>query len=182
MDKITDTALARVHLKQGNILAYPTEAVFGLGCDPFNSSAVSRLLALKHRSAAKGLILLIADWSQLVPLIEPVSEALLTLVRATWPGPVTWIFPKSTLIPKEVSGAHSGIAIRMSAHPLVRALCADGPVISTSANVSGCQPALDLAGLLEQFPSGVDAVLLGDLGGFSQPSAIYDVLSGTRLR
>lgn len=182
MKIINQVGDARESLQQGKVVAYPTEAVYGLGCDPFNQQAVEKILALKHREKRKGLILLIADWSQLIPLIAPISDSLLDPVRATWPGPVTWIFPKSDLIPDWVSGQHDGIAIRMSAHTIAHQLCVDGPVISTSANISGQDPAIDLAGLRLQFPQGIDAVLSGDLGGLNQPSKIFDVMTGTRLR
>lgn len=173
---------ARECLKQGDIIAYPTEAVYGLGCSPFNQYAVEKILALKQRSKCKGLILLIADWSQLTPLIAPISDELLDRVRATWPGPVTWIFPKASHIPDWLTGEHDGIAIRMSAHPLAHQLCMDGPVVSTSANIHGQDPATDLSELRLQFPDGIDVVLTGDLGGLSQPSAIFDVRNGARLR
>ena len=182
MNVITQVSDALNLLKQGRIIAYPTEAVYGLGCDPFNQRAVEALWVLKQRSSSKGLIVLIADWAQLTPLIAPVSDALLEPVRASWPGPVTWVFPKSNLIPDWLSGQHDGIAIRMSAHPIAHQLCAEGPVVSTSANMSGREPAIDLQGLSEQFPNGIDAVLSGDLGGLSQPSMIFDVCSGIRLR
>ena len=173
---------ARQFLKQGKIIVYPTEAVYGLGCDPFNQQAVDRLLAVKQRSIEKGFIILIADWSQLFPLISSVSAVHLDAVRATWPGPVTWVFPKATAIPEWMTGHHHSIAIRMSAHPIAQQLCIDGPVISTSANVSGQAAAVDIAGVCTQFPHGIDAFLAGNLGGASQPSAIFDVLSGIRLR
>ncbi len=73
----------------------------------------------------------------LFPLIEKVPDDALELVRATWPGPVTWVFPKSSRIPDYLSGVHAGIAIRMSKHPVAHALCKHGPIISTSANRAG---------------------------------------------
>jgi L-threonylcarbamoyladenylate synthase len=173
---------ARACLRQGKILAYPTEAVYGLGCDPFNQQAVDKLLVLKQRNADKGFIVLIANWDQLAPLIAQVSDEILQVVSDTWPGPVTWVFPKSSRIPSSISGLHECIAIRMTAHPLARELCINGPIISTSANLSGCEPAHDLASLYGQFPFGVDVFLDGSLGGLSQPSQIYDALSRHRLR
>ncbi len=173
---------ARQFLKQGKILAYPTEAVYGLGCDPFNEEAVDKLLGLKHRIRSKGLIILIADWSQLDPLISAIPHDRLDFVRRTWPGPVTWVFPKSMVIPEWLCGHHHTIAIRMSAHRVARELCKDGPIISTSANISGQPPAVDVASLYTAFPRGVDALLSGPLGGSEQLSAIYDVLSGQQLR
>jgi len=179
---MTQFVEARQALSEGNILAYPTEAVYGLGCDPFNQQAVERLLALKERSAEKGLILLISKWSQLFSLIRAVPDALLDPVRKTWPGPVTWVFPKSARIPYWISGTHDGVAIRLTAHPIARELCMEHPLVSTSANLSGHEPATDLAGLELQFPMGIDGVFVGDLGGERKPCAIYDVISGEQLR
>jgi L-threonylcarbamoyladenylate synthase len=173
---------ARQLLADGKIIAYPTESVYGLGCDPFNQLAVEKIIALKQRPSSKGFIILIADWSQLMPFIGEVPEHRFDVVRATWPGPVTWVFPPAKIIPDWLSGQHNSIAIRMSAHPVARELCAMGPVISTSANISGDTPAIDVAGVRVQFPSGVDAVLTGELGGNTQLSAIYDVLNGRCLR
>lgn len=173
---------ARQLLKEGKIIAYPTEAIYGLGCDPFNQQAVEKLLALKQRSVAKGMILLISDWPQLTPLISRIPDSAVEQIQATWPGPVTWVFPKADSVPDWISGKHSSIAIRMTSHPIARELCAEGPLISTSANLSGALPAVDMAGVAMQFPEGIDAFIKGALGGLSQPSAIYDALSGNRLR
>ncbi len=164
------------------MIAYPTEAVYGLGCDPFNQKAVERLVALKQRSLDKGLILLISDWSQWGRLVGYVPTDRLDAVRATWPGPVTWLFPKAATIPYWLNGEHDTIALRMTAHPIARQLCAEGPVISTSANRSGHLPAVDLTGVQKQFPQGIDAFLEGALGGAQQTSAIYDVMTGQRMR
>ena len=169
-------------LRQGKIIAYPTEAVFGLGCDPFNEAAVKQLLALKQRPVSKGFIILISDWPQLNPLIDLLSQHALERVRESWPGPVTWIFPKAENLPIWLSGEHDSIAIRMTSHVLAKALCSEGPIISTSANVHGLEPARDVASVMAQFPTGIDGILSGVVGGLSQPSAIYDVLSGKRWR
>lgn len=182
MKIISQNDEALQYLKRGQVIAYPTEAVYGLGCDPFNEQAVEKLLALKHRMMAQGFIVLIADWPQLFPLIGKLPDVLLDKVRESWPGPVTWVFPKSALIPHWLSGQHESIAIRMSAHPVARRLCLNGPVVSTSANTSGRIPAIDLAALRLQFPHGIDAVIVGELGDEKQSTGIYDVLTGARLR
>lgn len=169
-------------IQQGKIIAYPTEAVYGLGCDPFNQEAVERLLELKQRTIAKGFILLIANWQQLELLITPLSDTVLKPVQETWPGHVTWIFPKAEILPYWLTGQHAGIAIRMSAHPIAHALCKNGPLISTSANLSGHDSANNEVELCQQFPMGVDAFFLGELGGAKQASVIYDVMSGEKLR
>ncbi|MDP3562685.1 MAG: L-threonylcarbamoyladenylate synthase [Legionellaceae bacterium] len=173
---------ARESIYQGNILAYPTEAVYGLGCDPFNEQAVLRILSLKHRLVGQGLIVLISQWSQLFPLIGTVTDSAMETIRATWPGPTTWVFPKSTLVPTWVSGHHPSIAIRMTTHPVAAQLCQDGPLVSTSANIHGQEPARSLEELENQFPSGIDAVVLGSLGQAKKPSSIYDALTGEQLR
>jgi len=173
---------ARIYLSQGKIIAYPTEAVYGLGCDPFNHQAVLHLLSIKQRDINKGLILLINNWSQLPPLIGEVSDHLMEKVRATWPGPVTWVFPKAQSIPMWLSGCYPSIAIRMSAHPIAQQLCKAGPIISTSANRSGLEPAVDEQSLRAQFSVGIDVLIPGALGGALRPSEIFDVFSGERLR
>ena len=182
MKIISQIEEARELLNEGKIIAYPTEGVYGLGCDPYNQAAVEKLLALKQRPASKGLIILIAEWSQLAPLINSVPDDRLEIVRSSWPGPVTWIFPKATTTPNWLTGQHPSVAVRMTAHAVARALCVDGPIISTSANLSGREPAMDMAGICSQFPYGIDGFLLGALGGLNQPSPIYDALDGTRWR
>lgn len=169
-------------LQRGGILAYPTEAVYGLGCDAFNRAAVESIHSLKGREIHKGLIVLIADWSQLPDLIAPITEKQLTRVQATWPGFVTWVFPASPALPRWISGGQDSIAIRMSAHPIAHALAAMSPLISTSANRSGKAPAITEEEISQYFPEGIDAIVEGTLGGFSRPSDIYDVRSGQRLR
>ena len=169
-------------IAQGAVLAYPTEAVYGLGCDPFNKNAVYRLLALKQRPVSKGLILLIADWHQLDALIEPVSEAAMASVRLTWPGPVTWVFPKKSTLPAWLTGAHETIAIRMTAHPVAKALCFNEPIVSTSANQSGKEPIREVRELSHQFPTELDGWVDGALGGALLPSTMFDVLTGAVIR
>ncbi len=166
----------------GQVLAYPTEAVYGLGCDPFNQQAVARILSLKGRKVSKGLIVLIAEWPQLFALVGDFPLRKLESVTETWPGPTTWIFPKSASIPPWLCGDNNNIAIRMTAHPVARQLCEIGPVVSTSANPQGQEPARSLSALEQLFPEGLDGVVVGELGKESQPSAIYDVLTGKRLR
>ncbi|MDP3705046.1 MAG: L-threonylcarbamoyladenylate synthase [Legionellaceae bacterium] len=182
MNRLDDLDDARQYVRQGLVIAYPTEAVYGLGCDPFNESAVLRIMALKQRSINQGLIVLIADWSQLYSLVGPVTDESMERVRASWPGATTWVFPKSTQIPSWLSGQHPSVAIRMTSHPIAAQLCNDGPLVSTSANIHGQEPARNVIQLQLQFPDGIDGVVSGDLGQASQPSAIYDVLTGVRLR
>lgn len=180
--RITDIDEARALIQAGEVIAYPTEAVYGLGCDPLNKQAVEALLDLKQRSVSKGLIVLVSDWAQVWPLIADVPEHKLEAVKKTWPGPVTWIFPKSDVVPAWLSGEHASLAIRMTAHPIARALCQNIPLVSTSANVAGMAPVGDVEAIEHMFPEGIAGVVVGDLGGHAAPSEIYDVLSDARLR
>jgi L-threonylcarbamoyladenylate synthase len=182
--KQIDTALAL--LDAGEVIAYPTEAVYGLGCDIFNEQAVLRILALKKRDKAKGLIILIADWAQLwdLDLIDrgAVPKARLDVIEKSWPGPVTWIFPKSHRAPEWITGSHEGIAIRMTAHPVAHALCKHGPIVSTSANLAGSAPICDVDDLKQHFYGGVVGVVAGDLGVELTVSQVYQAVDGKLIR
>lgn len=169
-------------LRQGGVLAYPTEAVYGLGCDAYNQTAVELIRSLKGRESNKGFIVLIADWSQLSALIAPLTEEQHARVHATWPGFVTWVFPAAPQLPRWISGDQNTIAIRMSTHPIARALATLSPLISTSANFTGQSPAVTQEQIIQQFPTGIDALVEGTLGSCSKPSKIYDLQSGRRLR
>src|SRR5262245_5236412 len=103
-------------LKQGGVIAYPTEAVFGLGCDPFNQDAVMQLLRLKHRAAEKGLILISDCFEKFQPLITSIPDEKREAVLATWPGPYTWVFPANlSVVPESIRGENKTIAIRVTA-------------------------------------------------------------------
>ena len=86
-------------INDGGVIAYPTEAVYGLGCDPWNELAVNKILSIKHRPWQKGLILVAADFNQLQDFIQPVSSAILAQLETTWPGPTTWLLPVSPDVP-----------------------------------------------------------------------------------
>ncbi|PKM42711.1 MAG: threonylcarbamoyl-AMP synthase [Gammaproteobacteria bacterium HGW-Gammaproteobacteria-1] len=168
----------------GGIVAYPTEAVYGLGCDPLNPDAVLRLLALKRRSVDKGLILVAADFSQLEPYLLPLDVALERQVVASWPGPVTWLLPVRPEVPGWLRGSHDTLAVRVSAHPVVRALCAayGGPIVSTSANPADRRPARNALTVQRMFGGGVDFILHAPLGGLERPTQIRDGRSGRIIR
>lgn len=179
-------AEAAAALHRGGVIAYPTEAVWGLGCDPRSQGATLRLLALKLREVDKGLILIAADESQLAPFIDmdALEAAQRDAVRASWPGPHTWIVPASAAAPRWITGAHAGIAVRVSAHPSVVGLCNafGGALVSTSANQAG-QPTANAIGELDsRIVEGVDSVLEGETGGLQRPTDIRDARTGAVLR
>lgn len=174
---------ARRRLNRGDLLAYPTEAVYGLGCDPLDASAVLRLLALKQRPVEAGLILIAADFTQIEPFVAPLAASLRKRVFASWPGPVTWLLPARPEVPTWLRGRHSTLAVRITAHPGSRALCQTfgGALVSTSANPRGRPPARTALQVQRYFGAAV-AILTGPVGERSRPSEIRDALSGRILR
>jgi L-threonylcarbamoyladenylate synthase len=173
-------------LRRGGVIAYPTEAVWGLGCDPFDQAAVTRLLALKQREVAKGLILVAADVAQFDDFADwgALTDAQRDTVLTSWPGPHTWIVPATTRAPRWITGDHDGIALRVSAHPLVIALCNGfgGAIVSTSANRAGAPPPRTLDEFDPGLRNAVDAIVAGETSGLSRPTPIRDARSGAALR
>ena len=179
--RLRQVALA---LRAGAIVAYPTEAVYGLGCDPHDRQAFYRLLALKRRPDSKGVILIAADTAQLAAYLGPISADIAARLHASWPGPVTWIAPASPQVPEWLTGGRDTIAVRVTAHPIAAALCRafGGPLVSTSANRSGSPPARSALRTRMLFGTGVDFVIGGPTGGLTRPTAIYDARSGKVIR
>lgn len=170
-------------LRQGEVIAYPTEAVWGLGCDPNNPAAISTILTLKQRAWQKGLILIASEWAQLAPFCQTPNAEQTTTMQATWPGPNTWLVPAATNTPNWLKGTHSSIAVRVTDHPLVTALCDayGGAIVSTSANPAGKLPALNALKVRRYFTDKV-WICNGNTGGSSQPSTIRDLSSGRTIR
>ncbi len=171
-------------LHGGKIIAYPTEAVFGLGCDPGNEAAVRQLLSLKGRPATIGLILIADQFERFDPYIEPVSQALYQRAGSSWPGPVSWLFPRADTVPDWLAGNHDTIALRLTANPVCRALCAafEGAIVSTSANPSSFKPARSTGQVVEYFGSSLGGIVAGALGKDGKPSEIRDLVSGVVIR
>ncbi|QHB34860.1 L-threonylcarbamoyladenylate synthase type 1 TsaC [Yersinia canariae] len=172
-------------LQQEEVIAYPTEAVFGLGCDPDSEKAVNALLALKQRPWQKGLILIAANYEQLKPYVNDaaLSDAQREAIFSVWPGPVTWVIPARPETPRWLTGSFDSLAVRVSDHPLVQQLCAQygKPVVSTSANLSGQEPCRTTDEIRIQFGSSLP-VLTGQVGGRLNPSEIRDALTGKQFR
>lgn len=171
-------------VRQGGIIAYPTEAVFGLGCDPRNESAVRRLLAIKRRPVTKGVILVAADLEQLKLFIDPLDPDYLAQVQATWPGPVTWLVPARYKTPPWLRGRHPTLAVRVTAHPVAAALCqaCGTPLVSTSANLSGQPPARTAQQVRRRLGGLLDYIVPGATGGALRPTEIRDLKSGQVVR
>lgn len=177
-------AAALQALRDDGVVACPTEAVWGLSCDPDSEQAVQRLLALKHRPVAKGLILVAASASQLGFLLADLPAEQRRTLEASWPGPSTWLVPHRGRVPPWVSGAHATVAVRVTDHPQMAALCRafGGPLVSTSANPSGAQPPRHRFQVLRYFGATLDQVLPGQVGGADRPSRIRDLATGATLR
>ncbi|WP_457674011.1 L-threonylcarbamoyladenylate synthase [Thiolapillus sp.] len=175
--------LAADTLRRGGVLAWPTEAIWGIGCDPLNPHAVQRLLDIKQRSPAKGLILMAAEYHQILPFLRPLPEKEMQAVLASWPGPHTWLLPASPKTPDWITGGSDLVAARVTAHPLSQALCRafGGALVSTSANRSGHPPARNALEVLRRCP-GSDALLHGATGGRNTPTEIRNALTGEVIR
>lgn len=172
-------------LRQGGVIAYPTEAVWGLGCDPFDEQAVSHLLNIKRRPMHKGLVLIAGNLSQIDFLLEDLSDDEYVKVTANWPGPYTWILPdKHNRIPSWIKGNHSAVAVRVSDHLQVKSLTeAYGSLlVSTSANPAAHCPAKDILRVKTYFGEKLNYVLPGELGGLDQPTQIRDLKSDRLIR
>ncbi len=171
---------------QGGIIAYPTEAVFGVGCDPDNEQALQRLLAVKNRSADKGLILVAGNYSQLQPYIDEnqISQDMLNNMLARWPDGISQIVPKNKNISPLLSGKFDTIAIRVTSQPDVVDLCmqTNKPIVSTSANLSGRQPAKTWQTLCPELIERVDFIIKGKTLGHKNPSKIIYALTGEIVR
>ena len=167
--------------QEGGIFAYPTEAVFGLGCDPDNKKAVIRLLEIKQRPINKGVILVASDFSQVKKYLKPLSNKQLAY---TQPSNTTYIYPALDSAPKWLTGDFNSLAIRISQHPIVHELCKslDSALVSTSANLSGQTPAKSSAEVSDQFDDKIDGILEGKLGDLLTPTVIRDSISGEIIR
>ena len=167
-------------IQQGGVVAYATEYCFGLGCDPMNRAAVLRLLRIKRRSPAKGLILIAAATDQLAPYVEHIPAP----VAATWPGPNTWLLPVRDGVPRWITGDHARIAVRVTAHAQAAALCkaAGMAVVSTSANRAGGAPVRSYREAVRRFKGVVDYVLPGLVGDAPAPTPIRDAVTGEIVR
>ena len=181
-----DLSAAIASLKQGLVIAYPTEAVYGLGCDPMNQHAVQTLLNLKQRPMKKGLILVAGSFEHLAPYVDlsNIPADVWQKINATWPGPYTWVLPKSTLCPAWISGDFDSVAIRVSANPVIGQLSksSKGAIVSSSANLAGQEPATNALQVFAMFGDNLGDVIDAPLGQDDRPSQIFDAATGKQCR
>jgi L-threonylcarbamoyladenylate synthase len=173
-------------MRQGGVIAYPTEAVWGLGCLPDNEAAVQRILSLKQRHVSKGLILVASSISQFEPYLHHLSSEQRKTLEESWPGPSTWLIPHHNSVPSWISGKYISVALRVSKHPHIRHLCdaVGGPIVSTSANPQG-KPAPKQTWQVKRYfrhQKELDFIVSGCVGRRAEPSTITDLVTGTVIR
>jgi L-threonylcarbamoyladenylate synthase len=170
-------------INAGEVIAYPTEAVYGLGCDPLNQDAVLNLLALKNRSIDKGLILIASSLTQLEPYLQ-LNKQILSRIQASWPGPVTWIIPAQPWVPEWLTGNHSTLAVRVTAHPVAQLLCEENgqPLVSTSANIHTNPPATCSWMVSKNLNNRDLFIVPGKVGDLKQATPIFDAVNYQKLR
>lgn len=203
---MTTATCASTWLQKGRLLAYPTESVWGIGCDPFDQAAVQQLLYIKQRPIEKGMIVVTDEVRRIAPLLAALDDSQRKAAIGSWQTATdintrqahTWLLPVSDAlpitIPDWITGQHSSVAVRVIAHPLVQQLCAQmvsahnpyGFLVSTSCNPSGQPPAQSLTEAQAYFatPDYIDQVafLAGETLGYTLPSQIHDALTGQILR
>ena len=169
---VSSRALA-AHLKNGGVIAYPTESCYGLGCDPDNRRAVQRILKLKQRPQHKGLILIASDYRQVARYLQALTLEQQQRLKEAGAQAITYLMPVLPSCPRWLRGTHDTLAVRFTAHPIAKQLCrsAGSALVSTSANRSGCKPAKTYAQCLRLFGKKV-WVLPGRVGKRKQPSTI----------
>ncbi len=170
--------------ERGGVFAYPTESVYGLGCDPMNREAVERVLAIKRRDPAKGMILIASDLQQLEPWIALRNAADRRKLVAPLQRPTTWLVPAAEGVPWWIRGDHSRIAVRLTTFPAAVQLCnaVGSALVSTSANLAGHPSQKSAVSVLKFIGNQLDIVISGETGGVAQPSEIRDFYSGEVIR
>ncbi|MFT6153898.1 MAG: L-threonylcarbamoyladenylate synthase [Bermanella sp.] len=175
---------AKHALETSGVIVYPTETVWGLGCDPFDEEALNRILDIKRRDAYKGLILVGANIQQFDFLLNDIAAEKRAELESRWPGPFTYLVPHKDMILPLVYGRFDTVAIRVSSHPMVQQLCKQfgGPIVSTSANYSGQPTVRNAVQARLLFGSQVDFILSGPVGLANGPSKIVDLETGRVIR
>ena len=170
-------------IASGEVVAYPTESCFGLGCDPKNLAAIEKIFELKARSANKALILIAATVEQAREYVDVFDSPFQQEIQNSWPGPNTWLLTPKPIVLSKLRGEFPQLAMRVTAHPIASAICTEfgGAIVSTSANLSGEDALLDAAAVARVFGKHIK-IAAGDIGSDRKPSTIRDGLTGKILR
>ncbi len=167
-------------VRTGGVIVYPTDTIYGLGCDPFRRESVERIFSIKHRPPASPALLLVDDQAMLHDLVREITPVAQKLIERHWPGPLTLVLNARRSIHPFVTPADGSIAVRLPASDFCRRLigACGVPLVSTSANITGESPPIRVRELQDQFSSTVDVIVdAGDLS-VSLPSTVVDVRGG----
>ena len=164
-------------IKNGGLIAYPTETVYGLGADPYNAEAIQKIFTAKGRVEDKGIILLIRGVDDLSRLVRAVSPTAQMLIEAFWPGPLTLVFRANPDLSPALLGGRDTIALRHSSSPIATQLLTalGGPLTSTSANRSTEPPARSASEVQNALGEYLDLILDGGPSDSTIPSTLVDV-------
>ena len=171
------------HLKSGEVIGYPTEAVYGIGCDPWNQSSVEKIAKIKGRKKRQTFLMVASSIDQLTDLID--ISRLSPQVTSSWPGHTTWLIKAKDNVPYWLQDEQTNkVGIRISNHPLVRELCNEfgKPIISTSANISGKEEIKNQQEFMRTFSSDINYLVDGDLGDYDKASMIIDMETNRKIR
>ena len=166
-------------VREGGVIGYPAETVYGLGADPYDLDAVRRVFDVKGRASGKGFILVVLDERMLMRTVAEVSPPARRLMDAFWPGPLTLIFRASAELPDVLLGGGDTVAVRRTSDPVAQALlhALKCPLISTSANLAGEAPCRSAAEIANTFGDRLDLILDDGIVKDQIPSSIVDVSS-----
>ena len=167
-------------LRSGGTVAYPTDTVYGLGANGLDPAAVGKVFAVKRRQADAPVPLLVADLAMLRSLAADLPEVGLALAQRYMPGPLTLVVKRAAHVPDEVTGGGPTVGLRIPDHPIPVALAValGGPIVGTSANLSGMPSAITAAEVRAQLGGDVDCVLEGECWG-KKESTVIDVTGAT---
>jgi L-threonylcarbamoyladenylate synthase len=164
-------------LKQGGLVAYPTDTVYGLGADPLNEVAVARIYNAKNRPGNSPLPLLLADKSDLLKVALIVPEIAWRLVEQFWPGGLTLVVKKNAWVPEHIAAGGDTVAVRMPDHPVTIALIRGlgNPIVGTSANLSGKPSPVTAEEVGKQLKNKVDLIIDGGRCPGGIESSVVDI-------
>jgi len=167
-------------IHEGGIIAYPTEGTFCFGCDPFNNTAVLRLIKIKQRNIEKGLILIASDWSQVASLVNinlNTCNNIRENINPVTKNPITWIFPATKKVPPCIASKSNSIIIHVTSHPVVKLLCQKygAPIVGTSANIAKQLPAKTFKQTYSNFSNLIDFIIPGNAGNSKKTIEFRDI-------
>lgn len=171
-------------VRDGGVIAYPTEAVFGLGCNPDNEEAIQRILSLKQRAIKKGLIIISSRLAFVEKYLQPITQEDRDLLSSVTDQPTSWLVPAKENTSKLLRGQFSSLAIRITLHPATYDLCEalQHPLVSTSANPKGHIPASSVEEVRNYFGDDLDGIWDAPLGNAAKPSQLIDLHTKQILR